>query len=364
MEGTLSGVLCFTDLVYLYSGYLCTAAITTPASATNTRQWLFKPNTTAADTVKTFTLEKGTSARAERVPFATINSLTHTWTQEEASLSGGFFGQECAESVTITPGPTDLTALPVDPLSVSVYVGTATGTSEVQTITKGSHTAGQFKLTYEGQTTVDIAFNATGATITTALEALTTIGTGNVSVAGAASGPWTATFQGSMAGIDASLIVMTAGTTPLSGGTGEGVSQTTPAGLTKLLRCHRVEVNLPERFLQGMTLDSNEPSYSYIVEQGVEPTATIVLQHDSVSAAYMANLRAADTLFCRIIARGPIVETGFAHRLQLTFPFKFTDNDRGDEDGVYSSTYELSMVYNSTFAGWIEAIVHNSLTAL
>jgi len=62
------------------------------------------------------------------------------------------------------------------------------GTDEVQTITiGGTPTGGTFRLAYKGQVTAPIAWSATNATlianINAALEALSTIGTGNVTTA-------------------------------------------------------------------------------------------------------------------------------------------------------------------------------------
>src|SRR5688572_14270771 len=54
--------------------------------------------------------------------------------------------------------------------------------NEVQTIDLGAPTAGSYQLQFGGQTTSAIAFNATSATIDAALEALPTIGVGNVRV--------------------------------------------------------------------------------------------------------------------------------------------------------------------------------------
>ncbi|MBX3411469.1 MAG: hypothetical protein KF708_02035 [Pirellulales bacterium] len=62
-------------------------------------------------------------------------------------------------------------------------------------------TSGTFKLTFSGQTTAAIAYNASAATVQAALAALSTIGAGNVSVTGGPgpAAPWTITFQGARA---------------------------------------------------------------------------------------------------------------------------------------------------------------------
>jgi flagellar capping protein FliD len=61
--------------------------------------------------------------------------------------------------------------------------------SEIQTISRSTNpNSGTYTLTYEGQTTAAIAYNASPAAIQAALEALSTINTGDVTVGGGASG--------------------------------------------------------------------------------------------------------------------------------------------------------------------------------
>ncbi|MBN1974913.1 MAG: flagellar filament capping protein FliD [Sedimentisphaerales bacterium] len=61
--------------------------------------------------------------------------------------------------------------------------------SEVQTLSRFKDpTSGTYTLTYEGQTTADIAYNASPAEIQAALEALTTINPGDVTVGGSENG--------------------------------------------------------------------------------------------------------------------------------------------------------------------------------
>lgn len=82
------------------------------------------------------------------------------------------------------------------------------GTSHVVTLTFGVGTsAGNFKLTFDGYTTANIAWSATNATlvanIDAALEALASIGTGNITTAvgtmTAGIGTITVTFTGDLA---------------------------------------------------------------------------------------------------------------------------------------------------------------------
>lgn len=179
------------------------------------------------------------------------------------------------------------------PASVSYPMGTIlgeeTGTNEVVTLTVDA-TSGNYTLTFGGQTTANIAYNATAAAVQAALVAISTLssnaiqtltlngtptggyfqiafrgkmsnqiaydaaaatvqtelenicGTGNVTVTGSAGGPYTITFGGLLAGLpipaleawDKNLVPTTATATfavvVLGGGGGEGVAVTGNAG--------------------------------------------------------------------------------------------------------------------------------------
>ena len=88
------------------------------------------------------------------------------------------------------------------------------GTNEVQTLTIDA-TGGTYTLSFGGQTTSALAYNAINTTIQTALRGLSSIGGTNVAVTG--SGPFTITFSGTLANTDVALI--TADSTSLTGNT-------------------------------------------------------------------------------------------------------------------------------------------------
>ena len=80
------------------------------------------------------------------------------------------------------------------------------GTNEVQTVEIDDDVSGgTFTLTYNGQTTGVIAYDANAAIVEAALEALSTLGLGTATVTGA-SPIWTVTFTGSMAATDAEIL--------------------------------------------------------------------------------------------------------------------------------------------------------------
>lgn len=79
----------------------------------------------------------------------------------------------------------------------------AAGTAEVQTLTEsGTITGGTYTITFNGQTTTDIAFDATAAEVQTALEALSNVAPGDIAVTGGPvnTTPLTLTFYGNLIG--------------------------------------------------------------------------------------------------------------------------------------------------------------------
>jgi len=156
------------------------------------------------------------------------------------SWLGSRFGTDSCRSITLDLSLFDAnTHYPGGYVPSGMVLGQATSsglwgpysgtTDEVQTVTiTGGPTGGTFTLTFSGQTTAAIAYNATAATVQTALQALSNIGAGNVTVTGNAGGPYTVDFVGTLANTD--VAQMTA-TPSFTGGTSPGVTiATTTAG--------------------------------------------------------------------------------------------------------------------------------------
>lgn len=146
-----------------------------------------------------------------------------------------YTGQGLSPCIYPEVAKTDAVKLGTGTYAAGLVLGQKTGLSavnEVQTLTfTGSPTGGTFKLTFNGVETGAITFSGTAATLAanvqTALEALSQIGTGGVTVA-ANSGAPQITFAGALAGreqppITFSNNALTGGTSPTA-----SVAETTP----------------------------------------------------------------------------------------------------------------------------------------
>ena len=124
------------------------------------------------------------------------------------------------------PSGTPVSYRPADGM-YGPFSGSTGDADETGTITEGGSGLTSYTLTFGGQTTTSIDDDATAAQVEAALEALSTIGEGNIEVTGGplASGPFTFRFVGDLAGTDVGSITSTP-----TGGTGTVTIAVTTAG--------------------------------------------------------------------------------------------------------------------------------------
>ena len=146
-----------------------------------------------------------------------------------------------------TNGGTSYTRPGTPPARSDTVLVTTTGylADAVQQVTlTGAPTGGTFKLTFGGQTTTTLAYNATAATVQSALQNLSSIGANNALVSGPAGGPWLVRFAGALAGTPETEMVgngsgltggsspsVTVGTTSQGGDSGRVQTLTDPRAL-------------------------------------------------------------------------------------------------------------------------------------
>src|SRR5262249_11536858 len=86
--------------------------------------------------------------------------------------------------------------------------GALVAANDIQLLSLGGAAGGTFTLTFAGQTTSSLAFNATAAQIQTALQNLSSIGSGNVTVTRLTTGLFGITFTGALANANMNMLVL------------------------------------------------------------------------------------------------------------------------------------------------------------
>lgn len=120
-ESALTGRSVYTELIYPLSSVLTTGVITTPAGGALSRKWVFTPAVSAVDTPKTFTVEHGSSVRADKFSYGIVTELGMTFNRTACELSGSMLGRALQDNIVLTASPTVLPLVPVLPTQISVY---------------------------------------------------------------------------------------------------------------------------------------------------------------------------------------------------------------------------------------------------
>jgi hypothetical protein len=127
-------------------------------------------------------------------------------------------------------------------------------------VTVGAASAGTFVLTFNGQSTAAIAFGATAAAVAAALGAISTVGTGNVSVTGPAPN-WAVQFIGALS---TTTLALTGAGTGLTGGAFGSVLDTA--------------ATLTRRRTYFPLFDQPDTFRTYTVEKGIPAQANFAQQ--------------------------------------------------------------------------------------
>jgi hypothetical protein len=367
--GDYSGVVSYNELALILENLI---GSNQPAVVgTGGFGWTFTPAVEGADSPKTLTARIGDSEAAQIFSQVQAKSLELTSTREEVQMNGAL----------VAYAPDNAGAL-------------TSLTDEVQAITKsGTVTGGTFTITYSGQTTAAIAYNATAATIQAELEALSNLAPGDVFVTG---GPINTRrihirFAGTLAGTDVAEVTVSSASltgggsyqpsTLLAGGAAVGqiteapVSgseinlyvDTTSGGLgTTQIGCPmETRIVLPERFNEKWCLNRSQASFSETVGIATEPTIAFDLEFNSQARAlYDAVVQNSLPMrFIRFDALGANIGAGADYQIQWDFAASIrTAREIKDRDGVYGYTFEWDIKNSPSWGKAMTCYIENTLS--
>lgn len=363
----VSGVADFREIVYPLCSVFKTVTPTTPGGGTNSRNWTIAPTTSSADTPKSYTVWAGSEIRAERSTYGLFDSFGVKYTRGSGiEVSGSLISQKTLD----------------DKVRYLRISGTPTG--------------GTFTITIGANTTAGIAYNASAATVQTAITGLASVGSGNATVASAGALPsniLAITFTGTFDSTELPTIMTVSGAS-LTGGTSPAVTitrtppamtatdvkpvvptqvqirtATTQAGLaagTILTRVLECEWKAEGRWGPIWTLNRAEGSWAAPIE--TEPTGTVTLKvgADEAGMAFLNNIRAGSTSFLQVDATSTeAIEGTIYWQFTTQIAVKWTEvSSKEDQDGLVSVTWTGTFTHDSTWGRAIECVVVNDVTAL
>src|ERR1051326_2753982 len=119
--GSYKGPLNYTELAFILSSYSNYAAPSNVGSGG--KGWTFSPGIGGtADTIKTFTIERGDSTSANVATNGIFNSLDIEITREKGDVSGEVLAKAFSVGETLTSSPSTLANTPVSMADMSLYL--------------------------------------------------------------------------------------------------------------------------------------------------------------------------------------------------------------------------------------------------
>jgi hypothetical protein len=263
---------------------------------------------------------------------------------------------------------------------------------------------GTFTLDVDGDTTSNLDFDATAAEVGAALEALASVGTGNVFVTGTLAGDdMTVVFGGTLFGTNVDDIVVdntniTGGGTVVATNVQQGSAVTDveliplPSNVfdffvatsegslptdfysaaasgfhasTQLARAKGATYSMPERFNPGKYARTDQESYGAVIELPIEGSqVTLRLQANAEGRAFLSHLKEGQKLYVMVVGTSPMeIEANFPYAVQCKFAFKVTNWTPGDDDGSYDAEIVGEVLYDAALS-YGEWKVRSDMTTL
>lgn len=114
----LSGTPTYNELAYLFCGLFKTVTPT----GTTAKTWAFSPSYNAVDTRTTYTIDRGTTSRAERVSYASMTGLSLTFRRQNIEMSGTMIGYAVSDTAGISGSPSAVALKPLLGKDVTFYL--------------------------------------------------------------------------------------------------------------------------------------------------------------------------------------------------------------------------------------------------
>lgn len=365
----------YNSLAYLFTFLFGPATVVNVGSTAG--EWTWMPGPSAIPRV-TFSARKGqptllgVAGNAEEANGCVLTDLQLEFNRTSAqTLSGAGFGSQ-------------------------LNYGASIDVNEVVTITpSGTWSGGTFTLSFGGQTTAAIAYNANAATIETAFELLSTVGSGNGTVAGGplSTGAITITFTEDLANTNVGAVTINTGSvtgsTPSASVavTTQGSSTDIPLvpvlageidvyldnawadlGTTKLLSDFSATWGVSGMYSPLWALNSALAGYKEAIPNRPETTMSLELGNDSVSRAIVGtDMRAGTKKFCRIRAQkaADSIESGQRYELRIDGCMSINSApSAGDVDGASTLPFGGRLVYDAVGQAWTRIFLRNAIRSL
>lgn len=360
-EASFTGIPTYDETGYFLNSALNVDAPSLVATGAYNHRWYF--NSRMANTVQTYTVSYGDpedATRAHQFGFGFVSDFDIDFDRSKADFKATMMGNAIVDGITMTAGAAQVWNIN----------STATG--------------GTVVYSYKGARTTALAYNATPAAVQTALQALSTVGAGNMLVTGTAAA-LVITAAGALVGqnlpnfeMPAAGMLLTGGTATLTVATPGGyvepvLSPILPGqlgiyvgstyatlGSSKLTRAFVSKVSFKGMRAPVWVLDPAQSSFAATIEPEAKIEITVMVEADSNGMAFLTNARNGTQMYVRLLATGGLIgATAVNYSFQLDAAAKISSLPPfSDKDGVYATEYKFTVDHDTTqgFAAFINLV--------
>lgn len=372
-EGTWNGPLDYNQIIYPMAA-LVGEANNAPAQigATAGYTWEFTPLSTGADPYpKTLSVETGDSEAVQVATYVRMISASFDFGADALNMNGNLLGM-----------------FPTDDLALTAL------TDEQQLITKtGTVSGGTFTITYDGQTTSAIAYNATNATVLAALEALSNIAPGDVVLYGGPvnTAPLRIVFQGTLKGTNVAQVTVDSGSltgggtydpsTDIAGGAAITSIAQRPVsrmqadvyvddtysgiGTTKVTSAYNAGFDIGAKWAAFFAMNTDFPSFQDLVHIGADVSGRFSTAHNSQSRTLYNAISSNPSKFVRIEVIGANIGASADEMIRIDFAAHFGAPEPQELDGaVFGYNYNWGVIHDTDLGYAWKMTVVNRLTQL
>ena len=351
VECPFDGIPTYDELGYFLNAGLNIEAASLVATGAYNHRWYF--NSRMANTVQTYTIQYGDpedATRAHQFGYGFLTDFDLDFDRTKADFKAVMMGQALTDGVAMTAG------------GAQVWNITSTATG------------GTVVYSYKGARTTALAFGATTAAVQTALQALSTVGAGNMLVTGTPAA-LVITAAGALIGQNLPNFEMPAATMLLTGGVSTqtittlggyveaslqpilsgqlaiyvGSTYSTLAA-SKLTRAFVSKVSFKGLRSPVWALDPTQGSFAASIEPEAKIEITVMVEADSNGMAFLTNARNGTQMYVRLLATGPLIGvTAINYSFQLDACAKISSLPPfSDKDGVYATEYKFTVDHDTT----------------
>ena len=121
-SATIGGNLDYNGVIYLLASSMGSVASASHGASSTAKDWIYTPPTLGSIVPQTYTVEQGDAVYAHKVNYLLVSEFGYKGTRKDFTISGKAMSQPLQNGITLTNSPTAVAIAPVVAKQVSVFL--------------------------------------------------------------------------------------------------------------------------------------------------------------------------------------------------------------------------------------------------